>query len=70
MKELQLPRRDFGQCFTPTRFAHDMTCNSDKRDSVSLSEFNNPLNLLRHGIIRGFADRIDARDYRVDVRGG
>ena len=26
MKELQRPRRGFGQCFTPTRFAHGITC--------------------------------------------
>ena len=35
---------------------------------ASFSDFNKPINLLSHRIIRGFADGIDARDYRVDFR--
>jgi hypothetical protein len=36
--------------------------------SLSQSDFNKPLNLLSHRIIREFASKIDATDYRVDFR--
>ena len=36
--------------------------------SLLQSDFNNPANLLSHRIIRAFATRIDATDYRVDFR--
>jgi hypothetical protein len=32
------------------------------------SEFNKPINLLSHSIVRDFAPKVDARDYRVDFR--
>jgi hypothetical protein len=35
---------------------------------LSLSEYNKPANLLSHRIIREFANKIDAGDYRVDFR--
>jgi hypothetical protein len=34
------------------------------------SEFNKPINLLSHSIVRDFAHKVDARDYRVDFRDG
>jgi hypothetical protein len=36
--------------------------------SVSLSDFNKPMNLLSHTIIRDFANKVDAENYRVDFR--
>ncbi len=36
--------------------------------SVSLSDSNKPINLLSHRVIRDFANKIDAKDYRVDFR--
>ena len=36
--------------------------------SLSRSDFIKPINLLSHRVIRDFAKRIDAKDYRVDFR--
>jgi hypothetical protein len=36
--------------------------------SLSLSDFNKPMNLLSHRVLRDFVNKIDAKGYRMDFR--